>query len=120
MQKTVLVVDDEPDLTEIISFPLDQLGLKAIRAHSGTEAWKIFEEHKNIDLVISDVRMPSGSGIELLKKIRLQNAHIPVILMSGFADVMEDEAKNLGASVLLQKPMELSEIGAWVQKLLKL
>lgn len=120
MSKTALIVDDEPDLTEVISFQLNQMGIRTLEAHSGTEAWNIFVENPGIDLVISDVRMPSGDGIDLTKKIRKHQPSVPIVLMSGFADVMEDEAKEMGAAVLLQKPMDLSDIGCWVQKLLDL
>lgn len=120
MKKTALIVDDEPDLTEVISFQLNQMGIQTLEAHSGSEALSILQENPSIDLVISDVRMPSGGGIDLMKKVKKNWPSIPVVLMSGFADVMEEEAKAMGAAVLLQKPMDLSQIGEWVQKLLDL
>ena len=59
--KTILVVDDEPDLREITSFELEYNGASVITAAGGYEALDIIKKNK-INLVISDVRMPDGSG----------------------------------------------------------
>lgn len=119
LKPTILVVDDEADLTDVIAFHLEHLGLNTVLAHSGPEAYEHVQT-KKIDLVISDVRMPKGDGIELLKDIKRIKPDLPVVLISGFADVNEAEAKRLGAQALLPKPMGISDITRIVQKILKL
>ena len=65
--KVILVVDDESELREAISFDLKKRGCTVYEAANGTEAFEVVKKHK-IDIVISDVRMPNGDGIFLLKK----------------------------------------------------
>lgn len=115
----VLVVDDEVDLAEVISFEVEQLGPKTKTATSVEMALKIIDKNK-IDLVISDVRMPGEGGLDLLKKIKAIHPNLPVILISGFADATDEEAVQMGAEVLLSKPMGVYEISKWVKKILKL
>lgn len=103
--KKILVVDDETDLRQAILFDLKRRGCQLFEAGSGDEAWEIVQNHA-IDIVISDVRMPNGNGIDLLKNIRGRNSTLPkVVLASGFADISEPEAQKLGASALIEKPI---------------
>lgn len=70
MSKTILIVDDEPDLCEILSYNLHNAGYETIVAHSGVEALK--EDFDQIDLVLLDVMMPVMSGIEVARRIRIR------------------------------------------------
>lgn len=117
--KNVLIVDDEPDLADVISFQLEQLGLKPFSARSGGEALQIYKR-EDIHLVISDVRMPHGGGLALLKEAKKIKGEVPFILITGFADVSAQEARKAGAEVLLTKPNGINELIVWVQKLLKI
>lgn len=115
--KLVLIVDDEQDLTELISFQLKNLNLKTLESHSGHDAWEIFQRSPGIDLVISDVRMPDGDGVELLKKIKIHSPDTKILLMSGFMDVTEKEAIALGAEGLMRRPMTLRDVENWIRKI---
>ena len=103
--KTILVVDDDADLREAFSDIFTLKGAHVFVASGGHEAMKIVTQNK-IDLVLSDVRMPNGSGVELLDEIKKHNSAIPVVLLiTGFADISAAEAKTKGAFALLEKPI---------------
>src|SRR6478736_4081441 len=91
-QKTILVVDDEVDLCEILQFDLEDAGFKVFIAFRASDALAILQKHK-VDLIVSDIRMPGGDGVYLLGEVRKQHfENPPVIFVSGFADVTLAEA----------------------------
>lgn len=108
--KNVLVVDDEVDLREIVASELDFMGASVDQAGNITAADAILKQ-KKIDLIISDIRMPGGTGVELLKTVKARNIlNPPVILITGFADITPEEAYAEGAEALMSKPFQLDEL----------
>jgi CheY-like chemotaxis protein len=108
--KTLLVVDDEVDLRDIVASELEFMGAKVFQAQNITIAQKILLDHK-IDLVISDIRMPGGTGIDLLDAIKTRNTHTPpIILITGFADITAEDAFSKGAEALMNKPFKLDDL----------
>lgn len=108
--KTLLIVDDEVDLRDIISSEMQYMGAKVFQAPNISIAKEILTEHL-IDLVISDIRMPGGTGIELLDLMREKDPfHPPVVLITGFADISPEDAFNKGADALLNKPFMLDDL----------
>lgn len=108
--KTILVVDDEVDLRDIVSSELEFMGAEVFQADNISTAEKLLSQHK-IDLVISDIRMPGGTGVDLLDKIKARNAvNPPVILITGFADITVADAFNRGVEALLSKPFKLDDL----------
>jgi CheY-like chemotaxis protein len=102
--KKVLVVDDEPDLRELVILELQEAGFQTVEAPNGKAAFEIVKSD-SIDVVVTDVRMPGGSGVELLDEIKKRNPERPaVIMVTGFADLSVDEAFDRGAEALLSKP----------------
>lgn len=105
--KTILIVDDEPDLRQCLVFEFKRAGCTVLQAESGRQAFELFSNHNTIDAILSDVRMPDGDGIELLEKLRALHPAIPVVLLiTGFADINEAQAKSKGANGLLEKPID--------------
>lgn len=101
---TILVVDDDPVMRSTIAYDLTRKGFQVLDAGSGQEALEVARNHP-IALVLSDIRMPQGDGIELLKSLRLLNPSLPVvILMTGYADISTEDAIRGGALTVLQKP----------------
>lgn len=86
MDKTVLFVDDEKDICDVLSISLSDLGYKVYTAENGQEALRIIQE-VNPPIVLTDIRMPVMDGIELLRRIKLQNPETEVIMVTGHGDM---------------------------------
>jgi CheY-like chemotaxis protein len=109
-----LIVDDEPDLREIIVDEIKDYHGTFCEAGGGFAAFELFEKQK-FDCVISDIRMLDGTGIELLDLIRTKNTTVPVILISGFADISEEEALNKGATAIFSKPFKTLKLMEFIE-----
>ncbi len=117
--KNILVVDDEVDLREIVASELDYMGAKVFQAGNIIAADAVLKEQK-IDLIISDIRMPGGTGVDLLKTVKARNIFLPpMILITGFADITPEGAYAEGAEALLNKPFQLDELIQFSVRLVK-
>ena len=104
--KRILIVDDEEELRKALVFEFKRKGCFVLEAASGNEAYALAEK-ENFDVVITDVRMPNGTGVELLEKMKKICPGLPVILlMTGHADISEPEAIKKGAIGLVGKPID--------------
>jgi CheY-like chemotaxis protein len=97
---------------------LMQLGYKVTVATDSLVAWELFVQQPDaFDLVITDMAMPNMTGIELAKKILEQRPEIPVILCTGFSEMInEEKAKSLGIKAYLMKPVLKSKLAASVRQ----
>ena len=109
----ILVVDDEPDLRELLADGFEYAGHQSYLACNGREAYDLCSSEE-FDAVISDVRMPGGSGIELLERLRNTKTPPEVFLVTGYADITKDIAIKKGAANLLTKPYDIIELCASV------
>jgi DNA-binding NtrC family response regulator len=107
--KSVLVVDDEELLREIIGEAFDYAGYRVSLAKCGDEAWEKLEVAP-VDVVVSDVRMPNGDGVQLLHRIKQLSYRPIVIMMSGYSDLTETKAHELGAKRLFHKPFNPDDL----------
>lgn len=118
-ETTLLLVDDEPELRDAMAYEFESKGFRVIQAGSGTAAFSRVENDP-IDIVISDVRMPEGDGMELLDRLKARNPFSPlVILVSGFADISLEEAYDRGAEAVFPKPFDRKQLGMMVQWLMR-
>lgn len=102
----VLVVEDDPNLREAVCDTLELAGQAVLSAPGGEEALRLLDM-QSVSLVVSDVRMMPMDGIALLKEIRSRHVHLPVVLMTAYADVDRAvEAMRSGACDFLLKPFE--------------
>lgn len=116
--KTLLIVDDEPDLRGPLVTEFESLGCRVFEAANGRQAFEIIRREK-IDAVVSDIRMPGGDGVELLRNIKTLHHDFPVVmLITGFSDLSREEAYDLGAEVILAKPFNLDDIDNAVLRIL--
>lgn len=118
---TILLVDDEPNLRELLADELGVLGYGVLEADSGARALAALERGP-VDLVISDIRMPGMNGIELCRRIKADArfALLPVILLSGLSDLDSRVAGlRAGADDLFGKPVSPVELQTRVAALLK-
>lgn len=107
---TILVVDDEPDLGELVAFEFELVGASVLSASNGKEALDMVKKN-NIDVVVSDIRMPGGDGVELLETLRNMNPRSPSLLfMTGFADITLEDAYDKGAVAMFGKPFNRKEL----------
>jgi len=119
--RTILIVDDEPELLEIMSQILEQKGAKVLMASDGIQAFEIWSQNPQIDVVMTDVAMPGkdADGISLVKKIRaISSSKPPIIMITGYSRQTEAEALAAGTSMVFPKPIRIQDIDAALAKLL--
>ncbi len=104
---TLLVVDDEPTVGQMLRQMLLSLGYEVVLCASSTQALETFQrEGKRIDLVLTDMAMPVMNGAELTRRLKQLSPATPVVLCTGFSDTMdEDKAKRMGLDGFLLKPV---------------
>ena len=113
---TILIVADEPNYQIVLSELLRDEGHEVFTADSGIEGLPIIRD-TDLDLVISDMKMPGMDGIEFLAKIKELNKDLPVILITAYAEVEKAvEAMRLGAFTYLAKPFSNEQLLAAVNK----
>jgi len=112
----ILVVDDDPGQRSLLGSFLNSQGFTIITAESGEEALETLAAEE-FHLLISDVRMPGMSGLELFKIVRETNATLPVLLVTAYADVRDAvSAVRDGVANYLEKPIDLDELLATVSQ----
>ena len=111
----LLIVDDEVDLCKFVQLCLDEDLFQVEYTHSGQDAFKILS-HQNYDLVLSDIKMKRGDGIELLTNIRTLPAPPCVVIMTAYSEVSKEEILKTGAKAILVKPFDLDELEEALEK----
>ncbi len=110
MSARILVVDDEIRYRELYTQTLAGAGFETQTATCAEEALRLIQERAP-DLVVSDVRMPGASGIELLRTVREKHPALPFLLVTAYAEVRDAvRALKLGAVDYLAKPVDLDEL----------
>lgn len=119
--KTILAVDDEEHILELIGYNLENSGYRPIKAETGEEALE-FLESEHIDLVLLDVMLPGIDGIEVLKRIRENKDYkkLPVIMLTAKSDeISKVIGLELGADDYLTKPFGVYELLARIKAVLR-
>ncbi|SFM63737.1 response regulator [Thermodesulforhabdus norvegica] len=107
----VMLVDDEEAFVEAMTRRLSRRNLKIISALSGEEALEKLDNHRDVDVVILDVKMPGMDGIETLREIKARFPLIEVIMLTGHATVENAvEGMKKGAFDYLMKPCDIDEL----------
>lgn len=115
----ILIVDDDASQRRLIEFWLQEDGYRTVTAEDGKAGLRAFEQRAPA-LVITDVRMPGMSGLDLLGKIKGDNPDIPFILITAFATVDDAvEALKLGATDYILKPLKADEVKLSVRRTLE-
>lgn len=110
-QPLVLLVDDEAPFVETMTKRLSKRELTVHTAFSGEEALSVLGTHRNMDVVILDVKMPGMDGIETLEKIRKEYPLTEVIMLTGHATVESAvEGMKRGAFDYLMKPCDIEQL----------
>jgi len=117
---TILIVDDEKNYTLILSAVLQDEGFETLTANSGQEALETLAEF-DVNLVITDMKMPVMDGIELLRHIKEKYPTVPVIMMTAYGTVEKAvEAMQLGAFNYITKPFDNARLVIYVNKALEM
>ncbi len=115
MKHTVLIVDDEPRFRELYANVLTLVGVDVVEAATAEEALEIIAQTPP-SLIVSDLRMPGASGLDMLAVLRRQQQDLPFLLVTAHANVRDAVAAlKLGAVDYLTKPVDLDELVACVQ-----
>lgn len=103
----LLFVEDEEDLVEIITDTLSKLDVDFLTATNGKEALDLIEEHKDIDIIITDINMPVMNGIDMVIELKNRGNNTSIVVMSAHTekDYIE-KAKMLGIDDYLFKPFD--------------
>jgi len=118
-QPKVLVVDDEPDLLELLELTLSRMGLDTIRAESVGEAIRLLDREP-FDLCLTDMRLPDGEGLRVVEHITQKGMDVPVAVITAFGSAENAVAAlKAGAFDYLAKPVALEQLRALVKQALK-
>jgi CheY-like chemotaxis protein len=110
MTKTILVVDDEPAVRDMLKDFLTPLEYEVLTAANGEEALNL-AEREDPEIILLDVRMPGIDGLETCGRLKIQEETrgIPIIMMTGFG-ITPDEAQTVGAEDCVSKPFNLPDL----------
>lgn len=107
----VLIAEDDKELRELLALVLENEGYQVCQCSDGEQLLARLTEQQNFNLVISDVRMPGLSGLEVLARRRGKMQQIPFICMTAFGDTQtHHRARHLGAAATIDKPFDLDEM----------
>ena len=116
--KTILLVDDEPMMLDLLSLYLSPLGYHCIKQESGLEALK-FLKSNTVDLILLDIMMPDMSGLEACQEIR-KNWDIPIIMLTALGDKTDIvRGLNIGADDYISKPFDEEELVARIEAVIR-
>src|SRR6516162_4567532 len=119
-QPVVLVVDDEPDLLELVSLTLGRMSLRT-RAASDLDSARRLLKSERFDLCLTDMRLPDGDGLDLVAWIQEHRASVPVAVITAHGNVESAvRALKLGAFDFVSKPLDLSVLRKLVGSAIKL
>lgn len=117
---TALIVDDEPDIRELLEITLTRMGVKTLTAHDLTSALALLEQNKP-NLCLTDMNLPDGNGIELVQWIQQHAPATPVAVITAYGNMdTAIESLKAGAFDFVSKPVELSRLRELVNSALRL
>ncbi len=106
----ILIVDDEPDIRELLEITLSRMGKDTISAENITIATAMLSEHE-VDLCLTDMKLPDGNGIELIKHINTNYPDLPVAMITAHGNMESAiEALKAGAFDFISKPVDLKTL----------
>jgi DNA-binding NtrC family response regulator len=118
-QDKILVIDDNEDVLSTLYQFLSHKQYQVVSATNGLDALKLFDaETEGFDLIITDLVMPSISGVAIIAIVKDKKPEIPIIAITGWGEHPEALATEAKADAVLEKPFELTELEKLVKRLL--
>ena len=118
-QRKVLIVDDEPDIREILNLLLSSNGYEVLSSADGENAIRILKENPTVDLIILDIMMPHEDGVQVLRKIREFSTVPALFLTAKIHENDKAEAYENGGDDYLTKPFSQNELLMKVNSLIR-
>jgi len=112
----ILIVDDSPAVTDILSQLCEFLGHDVLCAEDGRQGLSVIRAETDIDMVFTDYKMPIMDGVEMAKRIKAKHPNLPVVLITGSVGVADSELELGGFDAVVQKPFELKAIGESIDR----
>jgi DNA-binding NtrC family response regulator len=120
MRQRLLVVEDEASMLRVLELQLSSAGYQVAKASSAEEALKVLASG-NVDLILTDLKLPGVDGLELLRRVRGMDSSLPVIMMTAFGTVETAvQAMKAGANDYVLKPFALDDLMITIEKVLEL
>lgn len=108
--KTILIVEDDIESNNNISYLLKAKFFDVITAYDGIEGWKMYQQ-SNPDIIVTDIEMPKMDGLELIRRIRAENTEVPIIVLSSYSHQHYLlDAIPLKLEAYLLKPITMSKL----------
>ncbi len=110
----LLLIDDEPDILQLLAEFLEFEGHEVACANNGDQGWLLFSQNvPQWHAILVDAKMPVMDGLEMLRRTRESGHQTPIIIITGHADdELAAEALSLGASAVCSKPFDLDQLTA--------
>lgn len=105
----ILVVDDESTIADILVESFEDEGVDAKALYSGNQAIK-FLQSNSVDLILSDIKMPDGTGIDLLESVTISTKKPALMFMTGYSEFSSDELLSKGALKVFTKPIDFDNV----------
>ncbi len=116
----ILIIDDEPDIRELLEITIGRMGLKTAAAESVAQALKLFSAHE-FRLCLTDMKLPDGSGMDIIQHIQRELPQLPVAMITAFGSVdIAIAALKAGAFDFITKPIDLERLRELIQNCLRL
>ncbi len=120
MKKLALIVDDEPDIRELLEITLARMNIESLPAKNLHDAYILLKEH-NFDICLTDMRLPDGDGLALVSYMQENNPQLPVAVITAHGNMESAiQALKSGAFDFLSKPVDLKVLRTLVATALKL
>jgi len=116
----VLIVEDDPSILMVLSAYLSSVGYRVLQAENGEQAFEILATKPNLDLMVTDFRLPGGiSGVDIAEPAVKLRPDLKVIFISGYpAEILETDSPITRKAPILAKPFDLDTLQEQIQRLL--
>ncbi|PIP80178.1 MAG: sigma-54-dependent Fis family transcriptional regulator [Gammaproteobacteria bacterium CG22_combo_CG10-13_8_21_14_all_40_8] len=119
-QPIALIIDDEPDILQLLSITLGRMNIQTVRAETVKQALQHLSE-QTFDLCLTDMRLPDGTGMDIISELQKISPQTPIAMLTAHGNMqMAIEALKLGAFDFVSKPIELPKLRELIQSALQL